>query len=74
MKCSIMLHFIWVFTVFESTHLGVFQIQRVSPGGSQIQMVNIFHLGYLQTGSLANSEEADEMLHAAAFHQDLRFL
>ena len=29
MKCSMMLHFIWVFTVCKSTHLGVFSIQRV---------------------------------------------
>ena len=29
MKCSIMLHFIWVFTVCQSTHLGVSRIQRV---------------------------------------------
>ena len=29
MKCSIMLHFIWVFTVYQSTHLGVSSKQRV---------------------------------------------
>ena len=29
MKCSIMLHFIWVFTVCQSTRLGVSSIQRV---------------------------------------------
>ena len=29
MKCSILLHCIWVFTVFKSTHLGVSRIQRV---------------------------------------------
>ena len=31
MKCRIMLHFIWVFTVCKSTHLGVSLIQRVNP-------------------------------------------
>ena len=30
MKCSIMLHFIWVFTVCKYTHLGVLRIQRVN--------------------------------------------
>ena len=30
MKCSIMLHFIWVFTVCKSTRLEVSQIQRVN--------------------------------------------
>ena len=30
MKCSIMLHYIWVFTVCKSTHLGVSRIQRVN--------------------------------------------
>ena len=30
MKCSIMLHFIWVFTVCKSTPLGVSLIQRVN--------------------------------------------
>ena len=32
MKCSIMLHFIWIFTVCQSTHLGVSHIQRVKHG------------------------------------------
>ena len=30
MKCSMMLHFIWVLTVCQSTHLGVSSIQRVN--------------------------------------------
>ena len=30
MKCSIKLHFIWVFTVGKSTHLGVSSIQRAN--------------------------------------------
>ena len=30
-KCSIMLHFIWVFTVCKSSCLGVSQIQKVNP-------------------------------------------
>ena len=30
MKCSIMLHFIWVFTVCKSTRLVVSRIQRVN--------------------------------------------
>ena len=29
-KCSIMLYFIWVFTVYKNTHLGVPQIQMVN--------------------------------------------
>ena len=29
MKCYLMLHFIWVFTVYQSTHLGVSDLQRV---------------------------------------------
>ena len=29
-KCSIMLHFIWVFTVCKSTRLGLSRIQRVN--------------------------------------------
>ena len=29
MKCSIMLHFIWLFTVCQNTHLGVSRIQRI---------------------------------------------
>ena len=29
-KCSIMLHFIWVFTVCQSTHLVVPSLQRVN--------------------------------------------
>ena len=29
MKCRILRHFIWVFTVLQSTHLGVCSIQRV---------------------------------------------
>ena len=34
MKCSIMLHFIWVFTVCQSIRLGVFSIQRnIKPDG-----------------------------------------
>ena len=32
MKCSIMLHFIWVFTVCQSTRLRVSDIQRVKVG------------------------------------------
>ena len=31
MKCCIMQHFIWVFTVCQSTHLGVSFLQRVNP-------------------------------------------
>ena len=33
MKCSIMLHFIWVFTVYKRSRLGVTQIQRVKVCG-----------------------------------------
>ena len=32
MKCSMMLHFIWVFTVCKSTRLGVSSIQKVIDG------------------------------------------
>ena len=30
-----------------------------------------FHSGYLQTGTLVNNEDPDEMSHNAAFHQCL---
>ena len=33
-----------------------------------------FHSGYLQSGTLANSEDQDEMTHNAAFHQGLHCL
>ena len=33
-----------------------------------------FHSGYLQTGTLANSEDPDEKLYNAAFHQGLHCL
>ena len=34
-----------------------------------LYVVNPFHSGCLQTGTLANREETDEMLHRGAFHQ-----
>ena len=34
MKCSIMLHFIWVFTVCQSSRLGVSSIQRDDNNGA----------------------------------------
>ena len=36
--------------------------------------VNPCHSGHLQTGTLANSEDTDEMPHNAAFHQGLHCL
>ena len=36
--------------------------------------INPFHSGYLQTVTLANSDDPDEMLHIAAFHQGLHCL
>ena len=36
--------------------------------------VNHFHYVYLQTGTLANREHLDDMLHKAAFHQGLHCL
>ena len=36
--------------------------------------INLFHSGNLQTGTLANSEDPDEMQHNAAFHQGLHCL
>ena len=52
MKCSMKLHFIRVFTVCQSTCLGVFGIQRVQT----------------KPGPLASSEDPDEMIQIAAFH------
>ena len=37
-------------------------------------MCDPFHSGYLQTGTLANSEDSDEMPHNVAFHQCLHCL
>ena len=37
-------------------------------------LVNPFHSRYLQTGTLANSEDPDEMPHKAAFHLGLHCL
>ena len=39
MKCSIMLHFIWVFTVCKSTRLGVSQIQAIKQ--AKTESVNV---------------------------------
>ena len=37
-------------------------------------MLSLFLSGYLQTGTLANNEDPDEMSHYAAFYQDLFYL
>ena len=37
-------------------------------------MFNHFHSANQETGALANSEDPDEMLHKAAFHQGLHGL
>ena len=34
-----------------------------------LKIFNHFHSGYWLTSTLANSEDPDEMLHNAAFHQ-----
>ena len=36
-----------------------------------IQVINPVYSRYLQTGTLTNSEDSDEMPHNAAFHQGL---
>ena len=39
-----------------------------------ISCLNLFHSGYQLTGTLANSEDPDEMPHQVAFHPGLHFL
>ena len=51
MKCPFMCHLIWVFTLSQSTHLGVSSLQRVDynkEGKDQetIQSSNTLHPGY----------------------------
>ena len=58
---------------FARFHLGLYFLPKYPFMGSSIQRVNPFHLGYLQTGTLANREEPDEMPHKAAFYQGLHF-
>ena len=48
MKCSIMLHFIWVFTVCKSTHLGVSRIQRVNRIPIHIDTISMVLIAYAQ--------------------------
>ena len=36
--------------------------------------INLFHYGYLQTHTLANSEDPDEIQYNAAFHHSLHCL
>ena len=44
MKCSIMLHFVWVFTVCLSTPLVVFSLQRVKPLSKLSQELLLCHV------------------------------
>ena len=44
MKCSIVLHFIWVSTVCKSTHLGVSPIQRANFVGFLIHLLKWYIL------------------------------
>ena len=43
-------------------------------GALHIGVMYPFHSGYLQTGTLANSEDPDKIPHNAAFHQGLHWL
>ena len=59
-KCSIMLHFIWVFTVCKSTRLGVCRIQRIKiklsfPGFEFLSEINSFPPQYLVGGILSRA-------------------
>ena len=49
MKCHIMWHFIWVFTVCKSTHLGVSCLQRVK----RLRERMLLWFGYLECSSAA---------------------
>ena len=53
MKCSIVLHFIWVFTVCKSAQLGVSRIQRVKIYNTRLPDKN----GYLKNNFLYFSTE-----------------
>ena len=53
MKCRIVRHFIWVFTVYQSTHLGVSGPRRVKITIPQI-IVEILQWVYLSKGSLVD--------------------
>ena len=50
----------------------VFYILTVTIQGALI--IHPFHFGYRYTGTLANSEDQDEMPHKAIFHQGLHCL
>ena len=45
MKCSLILHFIWVFNVCQNTNLGVSSIQRVN--SILIEKIRDIHFRYL---------------------------
>ena len=46
---------------------GISQTELSPLLGFGVQSINPHHSGYLQTGSLLNSEDADEMKHYAHF-------
>ena len=60
MKCCIMLHFIWVFTVCKSTPYGVSRIKSVS-------FFNPLYNSDSFMRTLTNSEDSDEMPHHEVF-------
>ena len=58
LKSHVAAHFFYsILIFFSNSNLLVFSF------------INPFHFGYLQTGTLANSEDPDEMLHNATFYQ-----
>ena len=43
-ECSVMLHFIWVFTICQSAHLGVSSLQRVKVSFSLRKQNNLVYV------------------------------
>ena len=60
-------HFVW-------PDLGPICLQGLSADDTSRQRVNFFHSRSQETGSLANSEDPDEMPYKAAFHLGLHCL
>ena len=64
----------------EIAYLFFSKLERMSQNLSSAAVVigairvNLFHSGYLQTSSLANSEDPDVMPHDAVFHQRQHYL
>ena len=61
MICHIMLHFIWVFTVCQGTHLEVFSIHRVKSGLQiRVRIGKLFSLFLIQNICCGYSKEPSQ--------------